>query len=35
MSDGERRGMGDIHVDWPGGARVAAMPTFDFDAETL
>ena len=27
--------MGDIHVDWPGGARVAVMLTFDFDAETL
>jgi hypothetical protein len=27
--------MSDIHVDWPNGARVAVMLTFDFDAETL
>jgi hypothetical protein len=34
MSGGVRD-MGDIHVDWPGGAWVAVMLTFDFDAETL
>ena len=27
--------MSDIHVDWPDGARIAVMLTFDFDAETL
>ncbi|WP_338665283.1 polysaccharide deacetylase [Pararoseomonas sp. SCSIO 73927] len=31
----KNRGMIDKSVNWPGGARIAVMLTFDFDAETL